>query len=422
MKLAVIADDFTGSNDTGVQFAKKGLTTVVTTNMKAVSKKLFANDVVVFDTESRFDQQKIAYDKVYAITKKIDESGIDLVYKKLDSTFRGNIGAEISACMDGMRCDFAVIIPALPSAKRQTIDGNVVVHGKLLNKTEAVNDPKTPVTKAYIPDIISEQYNGTIETIRKRDGNYEESMLVKQLEQYRSKGVNIVVIDATTEQDVKMLARVITHIKERFLIVGTAGLAEYITDVYKLKESKPVLSIVGSVSDITRRQIDFVKSRDNITIIDFTIEKMYNAKQKKKIIEEIIYSIKDGESVIIRTAKQYKDIELAILFAEKVGMNSRDVSDYIARTLGEITEEVLKATSHDLCGVFITGGDTLIKITNQLHVEGMVILEEVLPAIALGRFIHDKYNNVNIVTKAGAFGNDETFNNILDYLRSYHEK
>ena len=36
MKFGVIADDYTGANDTGVQFVKKGLKTIVLTQMEKV--------------------------------------------------------------------------------------------------------------------------------------------------------------------------------------------------------------------------------------------------------------------------------------------------------------------------------------------------------------------------------------------------
>ncbi|MBS3991842.1 MAG: four-carbon acid sugar kinase family protein, partial [Erysipelothrix sp.] len=63
MKLTIIADDFTGSNDTGVQFAKKGLRTVVTTNMDELGDNILSAEVAVIDTESRFDSKETAYKK-----------------------------------------------------------------------------------------------------------------------------------------------------------------------------------------------------------------------------------------------------------------------------------------------------------------------------------------------------------------------
>jgi uncharacterized protein YgbK (DUF1537 family) len=55
MKMIVIADDFTGSNDTGVQLAKKGARTEV---MLSTSQKPSRRaDVLVINTESRLFPQ-----------------------------------------------------------------------------------------------------------------------------------------------------------------------------------------------------------------------------------------------------------------------------------------------------------------------------------------------------------------------------
>ncbi|HAE3786137.1 TPA_asm: four-carbon acid sugar kinase family protein, partial [Salmonella enterica] len=51
MKMMVIADDFTGSNDTGVQLAKKGARTEVM--LSASQKPSRRADVLVINTESR---------------------------------------------------------------------------------------------------------------------------------------------------------------------------------------------------------------------------------------------------------------------------------------------------------------------------------------------------------------------------------
>ena len=51
MKMIVIADDFTGSNDTGVQLAKKGARTEVM--LTATQKPSRRADVLVINTESR---------------------------------------------------------------------------------------------------------------------------------------------------------------------------------------------------------------------------------------------------------------------------------------------------------------------------------------------------------------------------------
>ena len=54
IKLLVIADDFTGALDTGVQFSKRGIPTMVSTdttfNFNEMNEEV---DVLVIDTESR---------------------------------------------------------------------------------------------------------------------------------------------------------------------------------------------------------------------------------------------------------------------------------------------------------------------------------------------------------------------------------
>lgn len=64
MKMMVIADDFTGSNDTGVQLAKKGARTEVM--LSASQKPSRRADVLVINTESRAMPADQAASAVYA--------------------------------------------------------------------------------------------------------------------------------------------------------------------------------------------------------------------------------------------------------------------------------------------------------------------------------------------------------------------
>ena len=52
--------------------------------------------MLVLNTESRFDNAETAYRKAYDTGKIVLPEQIKYFYKKLDSTMRGNIGAEIS--------------------------------------------------------------------------------------------------------------------------------------------------------------------------------------------------------------------------------------------------------------------------------------------------------------------------------------
>ena len=111
MKMIVIADDFTGSNDTGVQLAKKGARTeVMLTPDQKPSRRA---DVLVINTESRAMPAAEAGKAVaQALAPWCDGDARPLVYKKIDSTFRGNVGAEVTAAMRAANRKLAVIAAA----------------------------------------------------------------------------------------------------------------------------------------------------------------------------------------------------------------------------------------------------------------------------------------------------------------------
>ena len=97
--LFVIADDFTGALDTGVQFASYGAATkvVVGTGLQALEADA-QTQVLVVDAETRHLPAAQAYDTVYRLVRWAKEKRSDASIKT-DSALRGNIGAELSAAL-----------------------------------------------------------------------------------------------------------------------------------------------------------------------------------------------------------------------------------------------------------------------------------------------------------------------------------
>ena len=123
--LFVIADDFTGALDTGVQFASYGAATkvVVGTGLQALEADA-QTQVLVVDAETRHLPAAQAYDTVYRLVRWAKEKKIGCIYKKTDSALRGNIGAELSAALaaDGgsISCPPSRIWTASPAAAYTT--------------------------------------------------------------------------------------------------------------------------------------------------------------------------------------------------------------------------------------------------------------------------------------------------------------
>src|SRR5919202_3899966 len=92
-EIAVIADDLTGAADTGVQLVRAGYRSAVFFRASEVPGGNL--DAVAFDTDSRAMPAGFAAKRVLEAARA--SRGARLVYKKLDSTLRGNVAAELAA-------------------------------------------------------------------------------------------------------------------------------------------------------------------------------------------------------------------------------------------------------------------------------------------------------------------------------------
>ena len=105
----VIADDLTGANDTGVQFSKQGYSTQVAILSDTQSQHLASTlsqealDVLVIDTETRDADAAAARARIRAVLASLYLQPGDIVYKKIDSTLRGQIGVELDECLRLLR-------------------------------------------------------------------------------------------------------------------------------------------------------------------------------------------------------------------------------------------------------------------------------------------------------------------------------
>lgn len=127
MKFAVMADDFTGAADVGVQFLASGRRKAVIDGYSDSSA-----DVVIRSSGTRNCSEKEAYDKVKQMFSEIKEEGFDRFYKKIDSTLRGNIYAEIEAIVELIdKKESIVIAAAFPEMGRIIKNGEHYLNGFL---------------------------------------------------------------------------------------------------------------------------------------------------------------------------------------------------------------------------------------------------------------------------------------------------
>lgn len=161
VKLLIIADDFTGALDTGIQFKKYGICTQVFTKTRIEDNEINPDtEVLVIDSESRPLTKEEAYLEVLNITKWAISKGIEIIFKKTDSALRGNIGAELKAVADAAGEENLFFMPGYPEIHRITKNGMHYIDGELLENSVFGKDPFEPVKRSYIPDAVLQGYDG----------------------------------------------------------------------------------------------------------------------------------------------------------------------------------------------------------------------------------------------------------------------
>ena len=138
VEIAIIADDLTGACDTAVQFSKRGLSTIVVSDLEELNDAACKVDVVVINTESRECNPEVAYERVSAVCNSLKRLQIHSLYKKLDSTLKGNIGSEIDALIDQYGFEAVILSPAFPEQGRETIGSYQLVYGEV-SEGRAIN-------------------------------------------------------------------------------------------------------------------------------------------------------------------------------------------------------------------------------------------------------------------------------------------
>jgi uncharacterized protein YgbK (DUF1537 family) len=130
-EVLIIADDLTGAADCGAAFAAHGFKTAVVLDESGDTQDA---GVIAFDANTR----GMTPEEAAAETDRIiREHPARIVYKKIDSTLRGNAEMEIAAALEAYRESGhpeaeAVVAPAFPAMGRTVKNGRLYLRGELV--------------------------------------------------------------------------------------------------------------------------------------------------------------------------------------------------------------------------------------------------------------------------------------------------
>jgi uncharacterized protein YgbK (DUF1537 family) len=286
LRIGVIADDLTGALDTGVQFRNWGLSVQVVPILEDVDIIEEQNDVIVINTNSRYDIPQKAYNKVKEATEILADH-VQYFYKKIDSTIRGNVGSELDALMDVTNQVQVIMAPAYPHAKRFTRNGIMYVDGLQLEETEYSSENGHGLS--YLPDIVCLQSRRKIchislDALRK--GNTE---LVKTFDEKIGEGNEIIIFDAETEHDLFEVGKICKQIS---ISCGSAGLASELPETLGIKSPPPSLTVCGSTRTISKKQVNQLVNR--LGAVNITLNTL-GLIQGLDVVQSAISLVDDGK-------------------------------------------------------------------------------------------------------------------------------
>jgi D-threonate/D-erythronate kinase len=137
-ELVVIADDLTGAADCAAPFVPLRSASV----LLDAATEWPGTDIVSVDTDSRYADPLTAAERVKAVVGQAQALDA-LVFKKIDSTMRGNVATEVAAALNGLTSPshglrpLAIVAPAFPARGRTTRGGRVELSGQALDRPGA---------------------------------------------------------------------------------------------------------------------------------------------------------------------------------------------------------------------------------------------------------------------------------------------
>lgn len=419
IKLVIIADDLTGALDTGVQFSKKNMSTIVTTdlnfNFEDICKEA---DVVVVDTESRHIPAAEAKERVKSVLSKFNKEEIRFFYKKTDSTLRGNLGSEVEGFMEGLNINEVSFIPAFPSGKRTVKDGVLYVNNVKLAETQFAMDILNPVTDSFIPDIIKKQ----------SDINVKLKDINKEFSPLDDKEKHIYIFDSENMEDMENIGKVLYNKNKLNYTIGNAGFAEILTHYIKsdtkkeeiILEDDRILFVCGSVNITSLKQCKYAEKigycSDSLKFSNIISEDYKNSDNYITDKEYFKEKINNNKKFLLRTSDSEDVIKKAIEYTEKNSISMEDLTSNIANSTGQLVSDLIR--EHEIRNLIIFGGDTLMGILKNIGCQYIIPVSEIFPGVVFTRAV-GKDTAINVITKAGGFGEESIIERINEFLEKH---
>ncbi|HHU28856.1 TPA: four-carbon acid sugar kinase family protein [bacterium] len=418
LKTLIIADDSTGANASAILLTKMRLCAVSLIDYNKVNLNQNA-DVLAISTDSRAVEETEAYNRVSSVLSKVNENDFKVLNKRIDSTLRGNIGAELNAFKDRFPNLKIAIVPVFPSSKRVTVNGIMYVNGIKLEETDVAKDPKMPIHISNVTDIIMKQFKGSVANIYLydvRDPSKLPELITKTYETN-----DAIIFDGETDADIRKICQALVKANIPVIATDPGPFTYFYTKEVLRKQNDKAkgrfVYLIGSVTDNTYKQLVAASKHEDFELHYINPNKLLEGDYEeltKKLVEKVK---KSPKKVNILTTTDLNNPVILDLKAigDKLNLSTDDVSKKINDALAIILTRVLDENK-DVYAIFTSGGDTTLGFLNEVNAEGFKLFKQVMPLCVFGELVKGSYEGLKIITKGGMIGDENAFIEIKDFL------
>ena len=419
----IIADDLTGACDTGAIFAQRGFATVVVLNRRL--RLSSGVEIVVVTTRSRNDPVRAARRKVQQACRYLRARRIDALYKKIDSTLKGNVLAETAAVMTASGFSRALICPAYPAQGRAVRRGILFVQGQRAADLSAVFSAQknrrlvsvhSPVTAARLAEAIGSkaqmilpdaEAQGHLDCLVKAAMESKQRVLLAG-----SGGLTTALANALAKRTVSRLREKLRRINPSREVVSNSahfggrcnprpawspGFSRF-SRAGRLKPELPT-GPTENRSEIVRPTLIFTGSNNPVTAGQIDALFRTHPLRMHSLQRQRLRAIEDS----------LRRHQLAVVHVPV----HRSSDDTILRILTGF--DVLFTVS-TIASLVVIGGDTAALILRWLQTQAIELHGEIAPGIPWGRMIGGKADGLTLSTKAGGFGKRDSLVRIAAFL------
>jgi 4-hydroxythreonine-4-phosphate dehydrogenase len=422
LRILILADDLSGAADCGVACAEAGLKTLLALKHTAENP---AADVLSLDADTRRMPADKAADEVERLIRKYAVNPELLLFKKIDSTLRGNVGRELTSALHALRslggqnqrC-VAIMAPAFPATGRTTRNGTQYVHGQPLHDLD-IWRIQGMTGMANIPDMLRAAglKPAVLDLVAVRSGH---DILASQMNSIARNGAvareaDVLVCDAETGDDLLAIACASMRLACRALWVGSAGLAYQLPRAAGIAKSAtaaaitfsritgPLLFVIGSLSRNSVDQVRNLASLSRTVAIRVPPEVLLAGEQHagwQSNVRELEHAFQNNCDVVLSP-----DDEPRFDFAQRPLL-----ADALARMAASVAGEI--------GGLIASGGETARSMFDSLGIVRLRLLGELEKGIPVS--VTENWSRaLPVITKAGDFGSMDALLKCSQFLHSF---